>query len=142
MKTHQKKNFDKVFSFQCYFAPCLMSFHQGLAKSSHRNQDHAKNWKNQNFKTFPIKCLTVTMQPPKPRSCQKLAKSIFQYFFQGKNNRKKQPLNPRSYTKNSKLWRLDFNFRNLSLSLGQLYFSLLCVPLWSLHPKIDFINVH
>ena len=43
MKTHAKNNFEKVFLFQCHFSPCLMNFHQGLAKSWHENQDLAKN---------------------------------------------------------------------------------------------------
>ena len=95
-----------------------MSFHQGLAKSSHRNQDHAKNWKNQIFKTFPIKFLTVKNAATKTKILPKAGKNNFSVLFSrkkitGKNNHQTQ-----DPTKNSKLLRLDFNFRNLSLSLG------------------------
>ena len=65
-------------------------FHEFSPGPCQKQPPKPRSWRNQNFKTFPIKCLTVKMQPPKPRSCQKLAKSIFQYFFQGKKNRKKQ----------------------------------------------------
>ena len=52
-----------------------------IKESCHQNQDRAKSWKNQFLNTCLNSILKRKKLPPKKRSCQKLEKSIFEYFF-------------------------------------------------------------
>ena len=75
---HQNQNLAKSWKNQ-FFNTFLIRI--WIEKNIHQNQDLAKSWKNQFFNTFLIRIWTEKKHSPKPRSCQKLEKSIFQYFF-------------------------------------------------------------
>ena len=70
-------------------------------------QDLAKSWKNQVVNTFFNQNLKRKTYSPKPRSCQKLNKSCFQYFFDENLTRKRHSPKPRSCQK------LNKNFFNI-----------------------------
>ena len=67
--------------------------------SCRQNQDRAKSWKKQFLNTCLKSILNRNKLPPKPRSCQKLVKSIFKYFFTWILTRKKLLPKRRSYQK-------------------------------------------
>ena len=82
-----------------------------IGKSNHQNQDNAKSSKKQFFNCSSIIIWISKKQPPKPRYCQKLEKTIFQLVINWNINRKKQPPKPRYCQKLEKsIFQLLFNY--------------------------------